>query len=123
MSKNSHDDLDERGISPRDVIDGPWLRMLSFNLKNRRVVKFEDYMAGEYDKHVRRMLGWVLPDRDGNPPPPAAIQALMDRQRAQQRREHNIKRAAEERAKAVERRRIKQEKKKAKKAALESQPA
>lgn len=69
-------DLDTRGLAPRDKLAGDTLTLVSFNLKRQRRVSFNFFMEGQHTPELRRLLGWVAPSLDNDPPHPDVLKQL-----------------------------------------------
>jgi hypothetical protein len=84
-------DLDDRGLTTRDIIEGDVLTLVGYKKKKRRRVRLPDYLAGDFpDPHMRRNMGWILPSLDGDPPHPHILAALLRTQRNQIEKQERI---------------------------------
>lgn len=90
MSKPHKNDLDDHGISPRDIIAGDSLTLVGFKGQRRRV-SLAAFMDGEMpNHHIRRQMGWILPSLDGEPPNPKMVANLVRCQLNLDRKAFNI---------------------------------
>ena len=100
-------DIDERGICPRDIIEGDILTLIGFKGQKRRVI-LAAFLAGEMPNHrVRRQMGWILPSLDGDPPNPLLVSQMVRCHQNRERKAYNI---ANQKALAEAREKKRQEK-------------
>jgi hypothetical protein len=105
-------DLDERGISPRDKINGDELTLVGFKKKKKRRVLLSEYLKGEFaNPQTRRNMGWIMPSLDGDPAHPEILADLLRSQANAKRKAENIAKAKEENEQRERKRRERRAKK------------
>lgn len=96
MKKQDFQDLDNRGISPQDTINGDTLTLVSYDRKKRRRVSLALYLTGEFpNPQFRRNMGWIQPSLDNDPPHPIILADMLRAQANAQKKAQNIAAASE----------------------------
>ncbi len=109
--KKQTDDMDARGLTKRDVIDGDTLTLVSYSGNRRRRISFSAYTSVvAKTKQERRLTGWILPSLDGDPPHEHVLADMLKTAANEKEKIENRKRHEEDQ-------RIQRERSAAKKAA------